>query len=247
MTFSDYDYGGLSIAADAGMYKSAKELMGRLTTGNDLADLGLSFIPGAGTVMTGYDTVRNGVNGFNDLFHGRFKSALGNFGSMAFNGGVTALNAMTLGMGGKAVGWAGKMLGRGAKALGMTNKAKQLGRFAGAARKFDSRVAGNIAKRLGGRAGKAFATARLMNPNAAKAMNYAGGGVGGWLIRHPFVASAAMQMGPQSALTNMTEGAQGMQKDIARNVAAEGVGNAVNRFGYSSPQSMRSMRGNYLY
>lgn len=248
--YADRDFSGLSTLADEqlaaafGMDKMAKELMGRLSTGNAWVDAGLGFIPGVGTAMSAYDTVRNGVNGFNDLFHGRFKSALGNFGSAAFNAGTTALNALTFGVGGKAVGAVGKLIGRGAKALGFTNTAKNIGRMAGAARAFDGRVAGAIGRRLGGAAGGALASARMMNNPAAANMakTFTGGGVGGWVVRHPFMSQMPMDWA-KGKFQNMTEGGQEPMQTQYRPSAAQGV-NAM--YGYAN-NTARGMRGSYLY
>lgn len=241
------NFDGLVIIADRGIEKaasinkSAKELMGRLTTGNMALDMGLGFVPGVGTAMSAYDTVRNGVNGVNDLFHGRFKSALGNFGSAAFNAGVTGLNAMTFGVGGKAVGAIGKLLGRGAKMLGrgaqaagmartakgLGTFAKNVGRVAGKGLALDARVAGAVGNRLAGSAGKALASARVYNP-AMKAMPGMGGGVGGWIARHPIMATVAGEQLIGSPLAGMTEGAQGNQADVDRNTGAAVAGGAGN-------------------
>lgn len=246
---ADRDFSGLSTLADErlacafGMDKMAKELMGRLSTGNPWADMAIGFVPGVGTAMSAYDTVRNGANGFNDLFHGRFKSALGNFGSAAFNAGTTALNALTFGVGGKAVGAVGKLIGRGAKALGFANTANNVSRMAGAARAFDGRVAGAIGRRLGGAAGGALASARIMNDPAAANMakTFTGGGVGGWMVRHPFMSQTPISWA-QGKMEGMTEGGAPAPQVQYRPAAAQGMN---SMYGYAN-MTARGMRGSYL-
>lgn len=116
---SDSDYRGLEKVAD-------DLLKGNLTTGNVGADLALSFVPGVGTVMSGYDAVKGFANGANDLFHGRWGSGLKNLGSGILNTGITALDVLSLGIGGRLVGGGLKALGRGGRAVAAMRAAKGL-------------------------------------------------------------------------------------------------------------------------
>lgn len=102
MAFSDRDYAGLMLVADAGMAKQAadygnmpnlsingafKALTGKsLGTAGDIADMGAVFIPGVGNAVAAYDAVRNTADMVSDLKRGKWLSALGNGGSALMNG-----------------------------------------------------------------------------------------------------------------------------------------------------------------
>jgi hypothetical protein len=209
------DFSGLDSIANRGLVKVAG--LPQLTTGNGLVDTGLYFIPGVGTAMSAYDTVRSATNAIGDFRKGNWRSGLANTGSALLYGGMTALDAMSFGIGGRVAGGLLKGLGRGAKALGFKGVAKGLGRTAGKAMGADVRVARGIGRTLAGGKGQALAGARaaadvkrplmsipfiskpspavLKAEQAANAAKFRGGGVGGWFVRHPVLGTMGLGLG----------------------------------------------------